>query len=49
MIFLNTYSTTYRDSKGHNISLDIYGWVIGTDFSSKKLDINRNLIKTITT
>ena len=41
MIFLNTYSTTYRDSKGHNISLDIYGWVIGTDFSTLNSRYNK--------
>ena len=31
------------------ILLDIYGWIIGTDFSSEILDICGNKIKTNTT
>ena len=37
-------STTVRTQ--HYITLDICGWVIGTDFSTKILDIYGNQIKT---
>ena len=48
-IDVGNYSTTYRDSKDKiPISFDICGCVIGTDFSSKILDIyiKSNQIKT---